>query len=106
MTEALNEIRLALVLYGGVSLAIYENGVVRCFHDLVRKQGVFSLLLELLDADATVDVVAGTSAGGIVPPPKTTISSACRSLSSSKTRLNNTLCAPESRDNPIAATSS
>ncbi len=65
MTEALNEIRLALVLYGGVSLAIYENGVVRCFHDLVRKQGIFSLLLELLDADATVDVVAGTSAGGI-----------------------------------------
>jgi len=65
MTEPLNEIRIALVLYGGVSLAIYENGVVRCFHDLVRKKGVFSLLLEMLDADATVDVVAGTSAGGI-----------------------------------------
>ena len=65
MTEPLNEIRIALVLYGGVSLAIYENGVVRCFHDFVRKKGIFSLLLEMLDADATVDVVAGTSAGGI-----------------------------------------
>ena len=65
MSEPFNEIRVALVLYGGVSLAIYENGVVRSFHDLVRKRGIFAVLLELLDADATVDVVAGTSAGGI-----------------------------------------
>lgn len=65
MNEPTHEIRIALVLYGGVSLAIYENGVVRCFHDLVQKRGIFSLLLEMMDADATVDVVAGTSAGGI-----------------------------------------
>lgn len=65
MDERSREIRIALVLYGGVSLAVYENGVTRCFYDLVRKRGVFSILLEFLDSDATVDVVAGTSAGGI-----------------------------------------
>jgi predicted acylesterase/phospholipase RssA len=66
MSEASLEIRVALVLYGGVSLAIYENGVTRCFHDLVQKEGIYGPLLEkLLDARATVDVVAGTSAGGI-----------------------------------------
>ena len=65
MNEPTREIRIAIVLYGGVSLAVYENGVVRCFHDLLQKRGIFSVLLELLDADATVDVIAGTSAGGI-----------------------------------------
>jgi predicted acylesterase/phospholipase RssA len=59
------EIRIALVLYGGVSLAVYENGVSRCFYDLVKGNGVFKLLLKLLDAKAVVDVIAGTSAGGI-----------------------------------------
>ena len=59
------EIRVALVLYGGVSLAVYENGVARCFCDLVRKQGVFKPLLQFLNAHAVVDVVAGSSAGGI-----------------------------------------
>lgn len=59
------EIRIALVLYGGVSLAVYENGVTRAFFDLVRENGPFKVLLEILDANAVVDVVAGTSAGGI-----------------------------------------
>ncbi len=59
------EARIALVLYGGVSLAIYENGVARTFFDFVRGQGPFGLLSDLLDANVTVDVIAGTSAGGI-----------------------------------------
>lgn len=59
------QIRIALVLYGGVSLAVYENGVTRCFYDLVRKRGVFKILLDLLSSTATVDVVTGASAGGI-----------------------------------------
>lgn len=63
--EPTREIRVALVLYGGVSLAIYENGVTRAFHDLVCGKGGFEFLLRLLDAKAVVDVVAGTSAGGI-----------------------------------------
>lgn len=64
MAERLREIRVALVLYGGVSLAVYENGVTRCFHDLVRGRGVFGLVLDMLEASATVDVISGTSAGG------------------------------------------
>ena len=42
------EIRVALVLYGGVSLAVYENGVTGCFYDLVRGGGVFAILREHL----------------------------------------------------------
>ncbi len=63
--ERQREIRIALVLYGGVSLAVYENGVTRAFYDLVKENGPFKLLLEILNANAVVDVVAGTSAGGI-----------------------------------------
>jgi patatin-related protein len=59
------EVRLGLVLYGGVSLAIYINGVMReCFR-IVRGQGVYRLLKALTDSDVVVDVVSGTSAGGI-----------------------------------------
>jgi patatin-related protein len=64
-SERSREIRIALVLYGGVSLAVYENGVARSFFDLVKGNGIFELLLNLLDADAVVDVASGTSAGGI-----------------------------------------
>lgn len=63
--EVEREIRVALVLYGGVSLAVYENGVTRTFYELVRGQGIFEALLGLLRARATVDTIAGTSAGGI-----------------------------------------
>jgi len=59
------EARIALILYGGVSLAIYENGVARTFFDFVRERGAFKFFAELLDVNATVDVIAGTSAGGI-----------------------------------------
>ncbi|MBI4133572.1 patatin-like protein [Candidatus Uhrbacteria bacterium] len=63
--QADREVRIALVLYGGVSLAVYENGVTRCFFDLVKRRGIFEIILDVLQAKATVDVVAGTSAGGI-----------------------------------------
>jgi patatin-related protein len=59
------EVRLGLVLYGGVSLAIYINGAVREFFEAVRGRGVYKLLKVLTDSDITVDVVSGTSAGGI-----------------------------------------
>jgi predicted acylesterase/phospholipase RssA len=64
-TRGSREVRIALVLYGGVSLAVYENGVTRCFYDLVRSRGLFKILLGLLDASAVVDVITGTSAGGL-----------------------------------------
>ena len=59
------EIRAGLVMYGGVSLAVYINGVSREFFDAVRGRGVYRLLKALTDSDIVVDIVSGTSAGGI-----------------------------------------
>jgi patatin-related protein len=64
-TEFSHEVRLGLVLYGGVSLAIYMNGTTNELHRAVRGRGVYYLLKHLLDADITVDVASGASAGGI-----------------------------------------
>jgi patatin-related protein len=81
------EIRIALVCYGGVSLAIYMHGVTRELHRLVVASSRFDeepnpfdpscsehvyweLLHELAARDSVqprvvVDVISGTSAGGI-----------------------------------------
>src|SRR6266700_1846218 len=59
------EVRLGLVLYGGVSLAIYINGVAREFFRASRGQGVYTLIKLLTDSDIVVDIVSGTSAGGV-----------------------------------------
>jgi patatin-related protein len=89
------ELRLALVCYGGVSLAIYMHGVTRELHKLVRasaaydrdqtkhdfekggSEDVYWQLLRRIDQEGVgaaprgtrlrvvVDIIAGTSAGGI-----------------------------------------
>ena len=59
------EIRLGIVMYGGVSLAIYINGVAYEFFRAVRGQGIYKLVKALTDADIIVDIISGTSAGGI-----------------------------------------
>ncbi|AFZ19306.1 patatin-like protein [Allocoleopsis franciscana] len=59
------EIRLGLVVYGGVSLAIYMNGVCREFYNAVRGRGIYKLIKALTDSDIVVDIISGTSAGGI-----------------------------------------
>jgi hypothetical protein len=59
------EIRVGLVMYGGISLAVYVNGVSREFFNAVRGRGVYRLLKALTDSDVVVDVISGTSAGGI-----------------------------------------
>jgi patatin-related protein len=59
------ETRFGLVMYGGVSLAIYINGVAREFFRAVRGAGVYKLIKALTDRDVVVDVISGTSAGGI-----------------------------------------
>ncbi len=59
------EVRLGLVMYGGVSLAVYINGVGREFFNAVRGRGVFRLVKAMTDSDIVVDVISGTSAGGI-----------------------------------------
>lgn len=53
------------MMYGGVSLAVYINGVANELFRAVRGRGVYRLLKELTDSDVGVDVVSGTSAGGI-----------------------------------------
>jgi patatin-related protein len=59
------EVRLGIVLYGGVSLAIYENGVAQELFHAVHGDGVYGLLKDLIDSDIAVDIISGTSAGGI-----------------------------------------
>ena len=85
------EVRLALVCYGGVSLATYMSGITRELQELVTASAlrlepdagepsgtaaVYARLIEALEKEAAahsdphriqvgVDIVAGTSAGGI-----------------------------------------
>src|SRR5919108_4119534 len=76
------ELRLALVCYGGVSLAIWMHGVTKELQKLVQASeavydgrarpqgGTEAVYYDLLAARAqplrvVVDIVAGTSAGGI-----------------------------------------
>lgn len=66
------ELRLALVLNGGVSLAVWMGGVTRELDALVRAERAgndhseaYAPILELTSRWATVDVISGTSAGGI-----------------------------------------
>ena len=79
------ELRLALICYGGVSLAIYMHGITkeiwklakasRDFHDGHKNdscsRGTYYDLLEWIEQESTVklrvlpDIIAGASAGGI-----------------------------------------
>lgn len=64
------EVRFGLVLYGGVSLAIYIYGVVYEFWRLVQasqgaRSNAYAKLLADAQVTAVVDIVSGTSAGGI-----------------------------------------
>jgi len=69
------EVRLALVLNGGVSLAIWMGGVT-CELDRARRAafpelrklegvGVWEKVCRALETRLTIDVIAGTSAGGL-----------------------------------------
>jgi patatin-related protein len=67
------ELRLALVLNGGVSLAVWMGGAAREIDALVRARGAsdelvghrYHPILSLSQTFASVDVISGTSAGGI-----------------------------------------
>lgn len=63
--QAREELRLAVVLNGGVSLAVWMGGVTCEIDRLTRRDGAYGVLLDLLGLRARVDVIAGTSAGGI-----------------------------------------
>jgi len=59
------ELRLALALNGGVSLAIWMGGVTHEINRLRTGTGIWEQVLEALATDVRVDVIAGASAGGI-----------------------------------------
>lgn len=68
--EEYEELRLALVMNGGVSLAVWIGGVANEINRAVardrrRADPVYRALLDLTAAQARVDVISGTSAGGI-----------------------------------------
>ena len=68
--EEYEELRLALVMNGGVSLAVWIGGVANeinraVMRDRKRADPVYRALLDLTAAQARVDVISGTSAGGI-----------------------------------------
>ena len=65
-----NEVRVGLVLYGGVSLAIYIYGVALEFLRVMRAadgeaDNPYKDLLEKTESKMVVDIISGTSAGGI-----------------------------------------
>lgn len=67
--DDVEEIRVAAVMNGGVSLAIWIGGVSQELNTLCRSTpgdgSVYGSLLDLVRSTARVDVIAGTSAGGI-----------------------------------------
>jgi patatin-related protein len=63
--QFVREIRLGLVVHGGISLAIYIHGVCQEFYHAVRGRGIYKLVKALTDADLVIDAISGSSAGGI-----------------------------------------
>ncbi|WP_199444155.1 patatin-like protein [Umezawaea beigongshangensis] len=59
------EIRFAVVLNGGVSLAVWMGGVVLELDRLTRAGSDYERLLAMVGCSARADVITGTSAGGI-----------------------------------------
>lgn len=64
------EVRIGLVLYGGVSLAVYIGGVVTEFLRVVRaskklESNAYDTVLDHINSEVTVDIISGTSAGGL-----------------------------------------
>lgn len=64
-TSHYEELRLALVLNGGVSLAVWIGGVCQEINRLVSREGAYRELLDLTETDVRADVICGTSAGSI-----------------------------------------
>ncbi len=59
------ELRIALVMNGGVSLAVWIGGVTHEINRLVRGETVYGRLCKSLWIRPRVDIISGTSAGGI-----------------------------------------
>ena len=64
-SELEREVRFGVVLFGGVSLAVYENGVVQELFSASKGKGAYTVLKQLTGSDVVLDIISGTSAGGI-----------------------------------------
>ena len=64
-SDRTSPLRIGLVMTGGVSLAVWMGGVATEVVRLIRGEGAYGPLLDLTKTDARVDVIGGTSAGGI-----------------------------------------
>jgi patatin-related protein len=69
--DDLEDVRLAVVMSGGVSLAVWIGGVAREINRLTESapaegdRNTYAALLDITGSTARVDVIAGTSAGGL-----------------------------------------
>ena len=63
----LREVRLGLVCYGGVSLAIYMHGVTKELYKLVRAARAFERAYEANDFDAAKWLTGAPSPGTCAP---------------------------------------
>ena len=59
------EVRVAVSMVGGSSLAIYENGVAQELFRMTQGRGAYGVLKRITHSHAFVDILSGTSAGGI-----------------------------------------
>lgn len=62
---ARQQLRLGVVLTGGVSLAVWMGGVVTEIQRLAERRDVYRRLCDLTSTDVLVDVIGGSSAGGV-----------------------------------------
>jgi patatin-related protein len=63
--DDLQELRLAVVMTGGVSLTVWMAGVTAELSALVRRTELYAELLDLTACDVRIDIISGASAGGI-----------------------------------------
>ncbi|MBT9582442.1 DUF3376 domain-containing protein [bacterium] len=64
-SEQIREVRLAVAMVGGTSLAVHINGTTQELNNMVMGKGAFGLAKKLTASHAYVDVLSGTSAGGL-----------------------------------------
>jgi patatin-related protein len=65
LNDLSREVRFGIVLYGGVSLAVYENGVAQELFRATKGAGIYTVIKQLTGSDIVLDIISGTSAGGI-----------------------------------------
>ena len=59
------ELRLAVVMTGGVSLAVWIGGVAGEIYRAAQGAGLYGALGQLTQTEVVVDVITGASAGGV-----------------------------------------